>query len=259
MGYPPDRFCLIGFLAMWLVGPGFPPVSAACGAPKIAWQKPFVVDGLTIIPGSVRSAHGTFAFRWVIDRDGGARLTTTVPFGAGELPPREIDLFPLIRKDGMTLLFQEWFPLVNVREPSTIRIVAKVATAELFSVLPTGQHLPAENISKKRQAIAWGTRQERDGIEYLPGRVETSLGSMEIVWKKEPGHLPELVLSEPPKAEGLPPGEVRLYPWMEGAIDTTFVFRKAPPRVDGASIMRLQYLVTVRTTELLAGFGWLYQ
>mgnify|MGYP005840051399 CR=1 FL=1 len=238
--------------AVWLASP----LGSADegGRRKISWQSPFSRNGEIVIIGSIETTHGGFEFRWVLGSHGEARLVTLVAFGAGELPPREMKLFPLVRKGGTTLLFQEWFPLVGVEEPPTIRVVAEVPTAELFSVLPAGQQPPPAAISKRRQTIEWTAVQERDGRKYLPGRVKASFGTLEIIWKKEPDHMPELIMLETPGAGELTPTETRLYLWTEAAAGATVICREVHPRLDQEFVSHLQCLVTVRTTELISGF-----
>ena len=104
---------------------------------------------MTALPGWVRADFGRFEFRWLIAPDGNARLATLEPAGSGEIPPMEKELWPLVLDGGATALFQEWFPLLNVKAPTILRLIVVVSTKELFSVLPGTKVPPAVRLERQ--------------------------------------------------------------------------------------------------------------
>jgi hypothetical protein len=221
---------------------------------KISWQPAFRENGATVIPGSLQTGFGRFEFRWVVVPKGTAKLVTLESPGAGELPLREKKLFLWVRKDHETILFQEWLPLANGKEPRTIRPIAKVRTNELFSVLPKKQLPPASALSQRQSYITWGNEYSKNSVWYLPGSLKASFGTLNIYWRKESARIPELITLESPGAGELPLREISLYLWNDEQTNTSTIFQERQPLLNQDSTTYLWPLVTVKTDELMAGF-----
>lgn len=229
--------------------------AAACNATKISWQQPFNSDGATLIPGAVRTANGSLRFYWKIDADGRMSLVILTAAGGGELPPREERLLLLARENGTAVLFQEWFPLANVRKPPTIRPVATVSTRDLFSVLPAGvAPPPAPPLPRKAARIEWRPIIDRDGIRYLTGLARNGRETVEIAWRKAPGRRPELVMLAPFEAGELPPVPIKLYIWDGQARGIAALCLERQHLLNQKFVPSLQCLARVRTAELMSGF-----
>lgn len=223
----------------------------------ITWQNSFRENGVTVIPGSVQTNFGRFELRWVIGAGGRARLATLESPGVGEMPPVEKKIFIFPRDNGTTLLFQEWFPLLNEKRPSTLKMITSVPTGQLFSVLPGEMRPPVAAIGMTTQPIQWGKKYQRYGSQYLPGKLKTSFGWREIFWKKKTGRIPELITLETPSAGARPPLESRLYPWLDETGDTV-IFQERSARFNQDSTPYLWPLAKVQTAELMLGFRDIY-
>lgn len=240
---------LMGLLILLVLG--FSTVSKK----KISWQEPYKKKDMTIITGSVQADFGKFELRWIIDADKKARLITLESPGAGELPPIEKKILLMVYKDGITHLFQEWYPLLNVKEPYTIRLITSVSTADLFSVLPASKLPPVSPVIKKTQHIIWGKVYSKNGIQYLQGMLKASFGTLNILWKKEAGRIPQLITMESPGAGELPPIESKLLPWMDETTGTALICQERQPQLNEEYTPYLWCLAKVKTSELLSGFN----
>jgi hypothetical protein len=224
----------------------------------VSWQKPIQQKGLTIIPGSAQASFGRLELRWIIGPGTKARLVTLESPGAGEMPPLEKKIFVLVRDDGTTLLFQEWIPLANQKKPVTIRDIVSVGTNELFSVLP-GKGVPPEApISKKIPSIHWGRQYQRNGVQYLPGELNTSwFGRQNIYWMKKSGRIPELYSPENQKQDSrneAAPGDSKLYLWLDEMNGATGLFLENGPETRNGNTSYLWPFAVVDTDQLISGF-----
>jgi hypothetical protein len=224
------------------------------GISKISWHPVFQENGLTIIPGFLKTDFGGFEVRWVVGPNRTARLVTLESPGTGELPLRQKKLFLWFAERRATVVFQEWPPMVNVKEPVIIRPIVKVSTADLFSVLPKMKLPPAAKVNKEPQPITWGRSYGKKGARYLPGLLQASFGRLNIYWKKEAGGIPELITLESPGAGELPPRQARLYIRMDEKTGLSIIFQERQPLRNQGLTSYLWPLATVRTGELMAGF-----
>jgi hypothetical protein len=224
------------------------------GISKISWHPAFQENGLTIIPGFLKTDFGGFEVSWVVGPNRTARLVTLESPGAGELPLRQKKLFLWFAERRATVLFQEWPPMVNVKEPVTIRPIVKVSTIDLFSVLPKAKLPPISKLNNEPQPITWDRSYGKKGVQYLPGSLQASFGRLNIYWKKEAGGIPELITLESPGAGELPPQEVRLYIRMDEKTGLSTIFQERQPLLNQGLTSYLWALATVRTGELMTGF-----
>lgn len=220
----------------------------------ISWHKSYQEKDKTIIPGSVKADFGKFEFRWIIYQDGIIKLVTLESAGSGELPPIEKKLLLLVLEEGNTILFQEWYPLVNVKEPYTIRPIAKVSTADLFSVLPKIKIPPTSPINQKVYTIKWGKIFLKNMNKYIQGVTKASFGTLNIYWKKEKDHNPELITLESSGAGELPPAEIKVLIWLDESKGKTIIFQERFPQLNQGGVPYLWFLTTVKTADLISGF-----
>lgn len=221
---------------------------------KISWHPAFQENGATIIPGSVQVDFGRLEIRWIIPAKGIARLVTMEPSGSAELPPREKKLLLWAGKRGSIVLFQEWLPLLNVKELAVIRPVVTVSTTDLFSVLPKTKLPPVAKLDKTPQTIAWERSYVKGDTMYLPGSLRASFGRLNIYWRKRSAGIPELITVESSGSGELPPREVRLYIWADEKDGSSTIFQERQPLLNQGITSYLWPLATVRTDELMAGF-----
>ncbi len=221
---------------------------------EISWQKSFKENGMTIIPGSVQIDSIRFEFRWMIAADEEAKLVTLESDGSAELPLLEKKILFLVLENGITLLFQEYFPLADRKEPYTIILIATVSTIELFSVLPDTKLPPSSPLIIKTSSIRWGEVFQKKNVQYLEGSLTASFGTLNIFWKKAAGRIPELITIESPGAGELPPVESRLIPWIDETSATTVICQERYPQLNQEFISYLWCLASVKTDELMFGF-----
>lgn len=220
----------------------------------VLWQPAFEQNGNRIIPGLIKTNSGAIQIKWVIDIHGNAKLVTLIALGAGELPPREQRLLPMVlENEETTLLFQEWFPAMNVKEPSQIRIIAAVPTTDLFLVLNTAKPPSVSLKGQKPQTINWENSSVKNGITYLPGNIKAPFGTLNIAWKKEEGRIAELISFKAPGAGELPPVESKLYLWKDSS-KTTVICRERRPQLNQSYVSYLYPLVKVKSSKLMDGF-----
>lgn len=221
---------------------------------KITWQKPYKDNNDTIIIGSVKAGFGKFEFRWIIRHDETVKIITLESSGSGELPPMEKKILLLVLDTGNTILFQEWLPLVNVKEPYAIRPIAKVSTSDLFSLLPKVKTPPTSTINQKIYKVKWSKTFLKNEIKYLQGAVKASFGTLNIYWKKGKEHPLELITLESPGAGELPLMEMKLFPWMDESKGITIIFQERMPQLNQGNISYLWPLTAVKTSDFISGF-----
>jgi hypothetical protein len=244
----------VGFTATGLAsGPALPTPPKEEKTAMISWQTAYGARESRIIPGTVQAVNGSFPIRWIVG-NGNPRLVTLESPGAGELPPVERRLMFLCEANGRTLLLKEWFPLLNVKQPVTIRVMATVPTAELFQVLLNTKVPPVSPLEPVVQPLIWEQAYERNSISYLPGWTNTPLGRLNLVWRKTSGRLPELIMLESLGAGELPPVETSLYIWGDPDRNITVICREHHPRLNENYPSCLWRLATVSTTELMKGY-----
>jgi hypothetical protein len=219
---------------------------------KILWEKPFTKKGLTIIAGSANAEFGKFNFKCVIDDEGKAKLITEESAGSGELPARERKLFLLVYNNKKTILFHEWFSLLNQKKPAFIRPIVMVSTDEFFSVLPKSKLPPVFDVNQKIQSIVWNGAYSTNNIQYLPSTLSTSSGKINICWTKKGDQLPELIQKDDSS-------ENKIYLLMDGDAKTTFLFQEDSLRLKEGEVPYLKLISKVSTTNLLSGFDELNQ
>jgi len=222
---------------------------------KIIWQPQKKMKDKTVIPGSSKADFGKFEFRWIINPDGKARLVTMEPAGSAELPLIEKRIMPLVLPDGSTLLFQDWLPLLNEKKTSSIRLITRVSTSELFSVFPVVKVPPSSAIGKTVNQVLWGIVCVKNDVKYLPGSTKVPSGSLNILWKKRGAGIPELVTEESPGAGELPAVERKLLIWIDETSGITYICKEQFPLLDQGYCSYLQCLTAVKTDELLKGFA----
>lgn len=222
---------------------------------KISWHQALQENGTTIIPGSVRTDVGLFEIRWIIPAKGIARLVMMEPSDSGELPPHEKKLFIWVEKPNRVVIFQERFPLANVREPVTIRPVVAVSTKDLFSVLPKTKLPPVAKPDKTPKAITWESLYTKGDTLYLPGSLQASFGRLNIYWRKKGNGIPEFITLESRGSGELPPREVSLYIWKDEPKGFSTLFQERYPLLNQGLTSYLWPLAVVRTDELMDGFG----
>ncbi|MCL6589421.1 MAG: hypothetical protein K6U80_05640 [Firmicutes bacterium] len=229
----------------------------------ILWQKPVREKGVTIIPGAALTDFGRLELRWIIgDRE--TRLVTLEAPGAGELPPLERPIFLLVRDNGVTLLFQEWVPLANENKPVTVRDLVSVDTNDLFSVLPGKRVPPEAQISRKIIPIKWGRMYQKNGVQYLPGKLggPWPSGRRDIYWMKKPGRIAGLFSPED-RGNGVrnmaaprdSNDDARLFLWLDGMNGATVLFLEDSLETNQGNISYLWPFAVVETTQLLSGFN----
>jgi len=237
------------------VSPGQQEVSTDEQGGEMIWGEPYVKDDTMVIPGSVQASFGEFKVRWVIYPDQSDRLITSSSLMAGEGPPVEVKLHLLGRKDGTTVLFQQWATLVGDPKPSGIRPVIVVKTNQLFSVLDGVDGIPVKNYDKQPQDISWGDIFEKKGSQYVPGSIKADFGSANICWKREVDGTLRLITTEALGGGELPLREVPLYIWNDNTAKTTLLCQERKPILNQPGPAYLWPLVVVKTTELIEGMN----
>lgn len=221
----------------------------------VLWKSAFEQNGNKIIPGLIKTNSSTIQIKWIIDTHGKAKLVSLISFGAGELPPQEQKLLPMVCEENgrNTILFQELYPLMNVKEPPTVQIIAVVPTANLFEVLNTAKPPSVDLKNQKPQTIYWEKPSIKNKITYLPGIIKASLGTLNIAWKKEEKRNAELISFETPGAGELPLLESKLYLWKDSS-NTTVIFQERHPQLNQGYVSYLYPLVKVKTSKLMDGY-----
>jgi hypothetical protein len=225
-------------------------------ANKITWEKPRKEKESASFSGSAKASFGTFNFKWNVDPKGTTQLTTLESSGSGELPPKEKKIFLQIRDNGTTRLYQEWYPLVNVKKPVILKYIVDVPTVELFSLLPEVK-LPAgivESASdQKIQPIKWGKTFKQNNIQYLPCNALLS-GKLNIFWEKKANQFPELIAVENYK-QGMMTPKSKLYLLIDDSNNTTILLLEKQFQSSQGNIPYLFPVTTVKTDELISGFN----
>jgi hypothetical protein len=227
--------------------------SASATTAAITWEKSVSEKGRTIIPGSLQADFGRFEFRWIITAEGKTKLVFLEPVGSAELTPIEKNILLLADETGNTLLFQEWFPLSDSKEPASLNLIAAVSTKELFSVLTPEKQPPTAPIIKHTAHISWGDTYRNKGATYLRGTVPVSFGTLNILWKKKAQSIPLLITEETPAAGELPPSEAPLAFWTDKTAGISLICQERHPQLNQKFIRHLWPLAKVKTEELLEG------
>jgi hypothetical protein len=226
---------------------------------KITGEKPRKEKEPASFSGSAKAGFGTFNFKWNVDPKGTTKLATLESSGSGELPPKEKKIFLQIRNDGTTRLYHEWYPLVNVKKPVTLKYIVDVPTAELFSLLPEVK-IPAgivESTSdQKIQPIAWGKTFKQNNIQYLPCNA-VSAWKLNIFWEKKTNQFPELIAVENYKQQNMT-SKSRLYLLIDENNNTTILFMEKQFQSTQGNIPYLLPVATVKTDELISGFNSMF-
>lgn len=228
--------------------------SADDGGMKISWNEPIKDKDKTIIHGYARTDSGLFEFMWIIKSEKESKLVAMKAPGSAELPLKEKKVMPMVLSDGVTLLFQEWPPLLNEKKPLRIRLIASVSTAELFSVLPDKIIPQSCIVPKAPEQIKWGTVFNKKGIKYIQGTTRASFGSLNLLWKKDGAKNPELIVEERPGAGELPAVERKLLPWIDETGGFTFICQERLPQLNQGSSPYLWCLTAVKTEEILSAY-----
>lgn len=216
----------------------------------ITWENSYQKDGSTVIPGSVMTDSGRVTLRWILLPNRTTRLVSVVTPGAGERPPVETPLYLLLRQDGTTAVFQEWFPLVNTFAPPELRAIAVVKTEELFAV--TGVNSPPVHQMGARTAkITWDGTVTKNEVQYVGGAVQTEFGQINIYWKVD--GMPQLITLDAPGAGEMPPQEAKLYLWHDKTNAVTMILQVRAPLLNQGGPSYLWPLVTVSTDDLMDG------
>ncbi len=221
---------------------------------NVTWQPAFKQNGNQIIPGLIKTNSTSIQIKWVIDIREKVKLVALNTLGAGELPPIEQGILPLVLEgEKTTLLFQEWYPAMNVEEPPAIRLIAAVPTTKLFSVLNSAKPPSVSLKDQKPQTIYWENPSLKNGFTYLKGGIKAPFGMMNIAWKKEGNRAAELISFEIPGAGELPPVESKLYLWQDSS-NTTIICQIRHPQLNQRYVAYLYPLVKVKTSKLMTGF-----
>jgi hypothetical protein len=219
----------------------------------ITWGKSYQKDGVTITPGSTHPSFGRFNFYCAVDAAGQGSLFYTEAPGAGELPLKTKKLLIMINQDGNVTLLQQWFPLAGSRQPVKFKAIVTVRSAQLFRVLPKPDFPPLSGQTDKTAKLIWGKPRWTDGARYLPGRIRTMAGTVELAWKVVAGGTPELIdFGRRPGAGELPAREDPLYPVDDIVARTTTIYQERQPLANQPGSACLWPLVVVKTSQLLA-------
>lgn len=151
---------------------------------KIDWGNEIKENNRKVIIGRVSESFGSFEFRWIVEGER-IRLIYLEPVGSGILPPVERELYIMNLKEGVSLIFQKWIPLVNQSEPESLRLITTVKTEELFSVLPIKREIksikPPEGIAK----LKWENKIiKKDREKVLTGNLLSNKKRFKIIIKK---------------------------------------------------------------------------
>lgn len=226
------------------IAPGLQPAS------NNTIQKPVKKEQKIIYSGSVKAGFGTFNYRWIVKPDGTTELTTLESAGSGDLPAKEKKLFIRINKDGTTKIYQEWFPLLNEKKPLALKYIVDVKTTELFSAFSNMKlpNDPSGSLSQKVQSIKWNKIFIKNNIKYLPGNINNITDYINIAWKKNNNHSPELIAFV---KDGT---NLKIYILINDLNNTSKLFMEKYFKSDHGRIPYLSYIATVSNNDLMKGF-----
>jgi hypothetical protein len=223
-------------------------------AKAIAWEPVRQEKETTEISGSVRADFGTFELWWVIEKQGSARLVTREPSGSAELPLMEKQLWPLVFEGGLTAIFQEWYPLVNVKAPTTVRLIVTVPSKELFSAFSDGLVPPEERLPKKLLALRWDGATDDDGVRRVRGVIWENTKGFALLWERRVGRQPALVGEAASRTGKGEPLASRLIPWVDEHAGNTMILEAVASPEGGGTLPHLIPLFVVNTKDLMRGF-----
>jgi hypothetical protein len=216
------------------------------------WGKSYQKGGMTITPGSTHSSFGRFNFYCAVDAAGRGSLFCTEAPGAGELPLKSKKLWIMLNQDGNVTLLQQWFPLAGSGQPVKLKAIVTVPADWLFRVLPKPDFPPPSGQIDKIAKLNWGKPRWTNGARYLPGRIRTKAGRVELAWKVAAGGTPELIVFGHPGVRELPARGEPLYPVDDVVAKTTTIYQERQPPANQPGSAYLWPLAVIKTSQLLA-------
>lgn len=215
---------------------------------SIAWDVPIVESGITTFSGLVRFSQGGLELAWTVDAAGRARLHTLDPSGSAELPPQPVKVHPVLLADGTALLAKEFYPLLNSRQPVSVKLVGIVDSEDLLAPLGLIE-VPLGSASYHLAAgITYRQLYESHGVRIQEGVIALRNGSRSLLWQKTLDGSYKLAAV---KEEV----EIPLIPLLDSKKATAYLFEESA--VDAQSI-RVDYLLYMGKTALdvlLEGFN----
>ena len=216
----------------------------------ITWEASIVESGITTIDGYVRFPQGGLELTWTVDASGNARLYTLDPSGSAELPPHTVRIHPVLFDDGTTLLAKEFFPLLNSRQPVSVKIVGAVEAANLLAPLELIEIPQGSTNHHALSRITFGNQYEIKGKKVQEGMISYIGGSLNLLWQKYPDGSYKLASVD----QGL---EIPLIPMLDKKSATAYIFEIKTAEAQGFGIDYLRYVGKTALDELLEGFSQL--
>lgn len=213
----------------------------------ITWDASIVESGITTISGIVRFPQGVLELAWIVDASLKARLQTLDPSGSAELPPHPVRIRPVLLADGTSLLAKDFYPLLNSRQPISVKVVGIVDSKELFAPLDLVE-IPLGSVNyHELSGITYGQQHENYSVKIQEGILAHKSGPMSLLWQKAPHGSYNLAVVK----EGL---EIPLVPLLDTKNSTAYIFEERSTDVQGIRIDYLVYMGKTALDVLLEGF-----
>jgi len=223
----------------------FPPETGA--VQPILWEAPVLESGITIIDGRVRNIQGSLELEWIVDASMKAELQTYDSSGSAELPMHEVRIWPVSLADGTALLAKEFYPLLNSRQPVSVKVVGIVQSENLFAPLGLVE-IPLGSMSHHEMArITFGRQYESQGTKVMEGVIAHQGGTRRLLWQKALNGSFQVVSVE----KGM---EIPLIPMLDKKSATAFIFEKRSVELQGIGIDYLWYVGKTVLDDFLEGF-----
>jgi hypothetical protein len=220
---------------------------------NIIWRQTLREDGIMAVTGSLEIASGKYEIRWIISDKGQPRLIAqqlNLPDG---MPSSERKILILPQTDGTTSLFLDKGETAGTKNPSLLRFLALVKTAELFLPIPQVPVPTAAAANQLPTRLSWGKPYIKNTNRYIPGSFEASFGKLNISWKKTAEGRVELIGFESPGAGELPPRETPFLFWIDPERGLAFICSENAPQLNEKRVSYLVRLGTVYENEILEG------
>ena len=221
--------------------------SALEAVPSISWETSAVESGTTTTDGYVRFPQGSLELTWGVDDSGKAQLYTLDPSGSAELPPHAVRIHPVLLVDGTALLAKEFFPLLNSKQPVSVKIVGTVESVNLLAPLELIETPQGSTTHHRLSRATFGEQREIKGMKVQEGMISYSGGSLNLLWKNKSDGSYTLALVD----EGL---EIPLIPMLDKKSATAFIFEIRTAEVHGLRLDYLWYVGKTSLDDLLEGF-----
>jgi len=232
---------------------------AALAVSALTWQRIGNAGATATFSGAVTDATDMTDFRMTIDQAGDIGFLSMEPVGSAELPPRGVQVRPVLLDDGRAALMKDFAPLLNSALPLTAKLVAVVLTKDLFAPADIPNMPAVSPHARNLRHISWGTEYEKDGVRWR----EASFAAADApggtgVASASPS--PDRILRQARigaatcLAGSFGGRLITLVPYVDEKSGTALLLAERSVQIDGKTVQYLDYCAKVPAKELLSGF-----